>query len=125
MNRILIVAALAASSSIAAAQAVSVRLSEWKISLSRDTVRAGSVNFRVSNDGSMNHAFYVRGPGVAKGMREIAQGESASLTVTLTPGTYDVYCPLSDGSHRQAGMAKTLVVLPAAASAPPHKKPNA
>ena len=125
MKRHLIVAALAASSSIAAAQGVTVTLSEWKVDLSRDTVQAGSVTFRVSNDGSMSHSLYVRGPGVAKGTRDIAKGESATLTVTLTAGTYDVYCPLADGSHKMAGMAKTLVVVPAAAPAPPPKKPGA
>ena len=51
MNRFLIVAALAASSSVAGAQAVTVTLSEWKVAMARDTVRAGSVTFRVTNGG--------------------------------------------------------------------------
>jgi uncharacterized cupredoxin-like copper-binding protein len=118
MTRFFLVIALVASSSVASAQGVSVTLAEWKLGLSRDTVQAGPVTFRVTNEGSMNHAFYVRGTGVAKGTREIAKGESASLTVTLVPGTYDLYCPLADGTHKQAGLAKTLVVIPA-------KKPGA
>jgi uncharacterized cupredoxin-like copper-binding protein len=123
MNRLLIIAALAVSSSVAAAQGVTVTLAEWKITLSRDTVRAGAVTFHMTNNGSMNHEFYVRGPGVAKGTHEIPKDESASLTVTLTPGTYEVYCPLADGTHKLAGMTKTLVVVPATGSAPP-KKPG-
>ena len=86
MSRLLIVAALAVSSSVAAAQGVSVTLTEWKLSLSRDTVKAGPVTFRVTNGGAMSHAFYVRGAGVDKGTRDIAKGESGSLTVTLKPG---------------------------------------
>ena len=63
MLRILIVA-LATSSSMAAAQSVSVTLTEWKVGLASDTLRAGSVSFEVKNTGSMTHAFYVRGNGV-------------------------------------------------------------
>ena len=125
MTRLLIVAALAASSSAAAAQGVTVTLSEWKVSLSRDTVKAGPITFRVTNGGSMSHAFYVRGAGVDKGTRDIAKGESASLTVTLKPGTYDVFCPLADGTHKMAGLSKTVVVVPAEPPAPPTQDPGA
>lgn len=114
MNRFLIVAALVASSSVARAQAVSVTLSEWKVQLGRDTVRAGNVTFRVKNAGTITHGFYVRGDDVAKGSKEIPAGEESVLTVLLKPGTYEVYCPLSDLSHRTAGMTHALVVIPAA-----------
>lgn len=115
----MIVVALAAFSSASAAQPVPVRLSEWKLWSARDTVTAGPVTFRVSNEGSMNHALYVRGEGVDKGTKEIAARQSASLTVTLKPGTYELFCPMSDESHKMAGMSKKLVVTPAAA--PPAK----
>jgi uncharacterized cupredoxin-like copper-binding protein len=112
MRRILIVAALIATSSVAKAQAVNVTLSEWKVELSRDTVKAGPVTFKLKNAGSMNHAFYVRGEGFAKGSKEVATGQEAPLTLTLKPGTYDVYCPLADLSHKMAGMSKKFVVVP-------------
>lgn len=112
MTRILIVAAFAASSSVATAQAVTVTLSEWKVGLARDTVQAGSVTFKVKNSGTMTHGFYVRGDGVDKGSREIPAGQEASLTVTLKPGTYEVFCPMSDLSHKAAGMSRKLVVTP-------------
>ena len=124
MNRIFIVAALAVCSSVASAQAVSVTLSEWKIRLDHDTVPAGPVTFKVRNSGTMTHAFYVRGEEVAKGSRDIPAGQEAQLTVTLTPGTYEVYCPLSDLSHKMAGMSRKLVVTPDDKAAPP-KKPGA
>ncbi|MEO7084922.1 MAG: cupredoxin domain-containing protein [Gemmatimonadaceae bacterium] len=123
MTRFLFIAALAASSSVASAQAVTVTLTEFKLGLSRDTVKAGPVTFNITNDGTMNHGFFVRGGGLAKGSKELPKGETANLTVTLKPGTYDVYCPLSDGSHRKAGMEKKLVVVAGDASKP--KKPGA
>lgn len=128
MNRLVIAAAMAAAmaacSSAVAAQGVTVTLSEFKLGISKDTVKAGPVSFQVSNTGVMSHAFYVRGPGVDKGTRDLASKEGATLTVTLKAGTYDVFCPMSDGSHKAAGMAHALVVLPAAAPAPAKKKPG-
>ena len=125
MKRILIAAALAACSSVAQAQAVTVTLTEFKVVLARDTVPAGSVTFRVKNAGKMTHALYVRGPGVEKGSREIPAGQETPLTLTLKPGTYEVFCPVSDLSHKMAGMADTLVVTAAEKPAVPAKKPEA
>ena len=113
MKRILIAAAFATfSASAVKAQAVNVTLSEWKVELSRDTVKAGPVTFKLKNAGTMNHAFYVRGEGFAKGSKEVPTGQEAPLTVTLKPGTYEVYCPLADLSHKMAGMSKKFVVVP-------------
>lgn len=119
MTRLLIVAAFAVTSSIANAQSVTVTLSEWKIALSHDTVRAGAVTFEVKNTGQMTHAFHVRGDGVDKGTREIPVRQAGSLTLTLKPGTYEVYCPMSEESHKQAGMARKLIVTPADKPAAP------
>ena len=120
MKLIAVVAALASFSSVAAAQAVPVTLNEWKVQLTRDTVSAGAVTFRVKNEGSMLHQFQIEGQGLDKGTTQITAGQSASLTVTLKPGTYEVYCPMSDMSHKMAGMKKTITVV-AAPAAP--KKP--
>ena len=87
----------------------------------RDTVQTGAITFRVTNQGGMNHAFYVRGEGVDKGTREIPMRQSASLSLTLKPGTYELFCPMSDESHKLAGMKRTLVVTGGAAAA---KKPG-
>ena len=122
MKRLLIVAALATTSSVASAQSVPVTLSEWKVDLGRDTVKAGPVTFRIKNTGTMTHGFYVSGPGVDKGAKEIAAGQEAPFTVTLKPGTYEVYCPLADLTHKMAGMTKKIVVI--AGDAAPTKKPG-
>jgi uncharacterized cupredoxin-like copper-binding protein len=123
MTRILIIAALAASSSVARAQVINVTLSEWTVGLARDTVQAGPVTFKVKNAGTMTHGFYVRGDGVDKGSREIEARQEGSLTVTLKPGTYEVFCPMADLSHRKAGMTRKLVVTPGDNQAAP-KKPE-
>ncbi len=112
MTRLLVAAALALTPSVARAQSVSVTLSEWKIGLSRDTVSAGAVTFEVKNTGQVTHAFHVRGDGIDKGTQEIPSRQAGSLTVTLKPGTYEVFCPMSEESHKQAGMARKLVVTP-------------
>jgi len=123
MTRLFIAAAaLAALSSVARAQSIPVTVSEWKVEMARDTVQAGAVTFRVKNAGTMVHGFQVEGPGVDKGTPQIGVGESASLRVTLKPGTYELYCPMSDLTHKNAGMVKKITVTagtaPAAAKKP-------
>jgi plastocyanin len=112
MLRLLFVAAAAAMASAASAQNVTVRLSEWKIDLTRDTVRAGVITLQVNNTGQMTHGLHVRGEGVDKGTRDIPARQAESLTLTLKPGTYELFCPMSEGSHKQAGMTRKLVVSP-------------
>ena len=121
--RLLVVLALAAFSSTAAAQSIPVTLSEWKVKLGRDTVPAGKITFQVKNEGTMTHGFFVRGYGVQQGSPDIPAGQSGSLSVTLKPGSYTVYCPLADLSHRKAGMLTTLVVTGSDAPAAAPKKP--
>ena len=123
MKPILIAAAFAAMSSVAGAQSVNVTLSEWKVELTRDTVHAGPVTFLVKNAGTMTHGFYVSGPGAEKGSKDIPAGQQARLTVMLKPGTYEVYCPMSDLTHKAAGMSKKIVVIPGDVTAPT-KKPG-
>jgi plastocyanin len=125
MTRFLFAAALlAASTAAASAQTVNVQLSEWKVRPSRDTVRAGRVTLQVSNTGSMSHSLWVLGDGVDKGTQTIATKQIASLTVVLKPGTYELFCPMSEESHKKAGMTKMLVVLPADTLNVPKKPDN-
>lgn len=128
MSRLLPVFLLAAIPSAMLAQAtpaaspakpIEVTLSEWKVALPSDTIAAGVVTFRVSNAGNMNHALYVLGDDIAQGTREIAARQSATLRLTLKPGSYEVYCPMSDQSHKMAGMTRKITVVAAA----PAKKP--
>jgi plastocyanin len=93
---------------------VSARLSEWTIQLSEATVPAGPVRFTVTNGGSIPHAFEVEGQGTEQQTALIQPGASATLTLNLEPGTYEIYCPVGDDSHKKLGMETHLKVVSAA-----------
>jgi plastocyanin len=90
---------------------VSARLSEWTIQLSEAAVPAGPVTFTVTNAGSIPHAFEVEGQGTEQETPLIQPGASATLTLTLKPGTYEVYCPVGEDSHKKLGMETHLKVV--------------
>ena len=90
---------------------VSVRLSEWKLELSRLTVPTGDVEFTVTNGGTMLHAFEVEGQGLEKDLEPIKVGETSTLRLTLPPGTYELYCPIDGGAHKRMGMIAHIEVL--------------
>src|SRR5512146_3507891 len=92
---------------------VSAKLSEWKVELSQGAITAGSVTFTVTNAGSIPHAFEVEGQGIEQETAVIQPGSSATLKLTLKPGTYDVYCPVGAGSHKHLGMETHLRVVSA------------
>ena len=89
---------------------VDVRLSEWKVQVSAPTAPAGPVVFRVANAGQIEHAFEVEGKGLERRTAPIAAGANGTLNVTLKPGHYELYCPVGNGAHKQAGMKGTVVV---------------
>jgi len=90
---------------------VSATLSEWSIGLSEATVPAGPITFTATNNGTIPHAFEVEGKGTEKETALIQPGASATLTLTLAPGTYEIYCPVGEDSHKKLGMETHLTVL--------------
>lgn len=99
----------------AAPAQVSVRLSEWKVELSQRTIAAGTVRFAITNAGSIPHGFEVEGGGLEKETAVIQPGASDTLTLTLKPGAYEVYCPVGEDSHKKLGMEAHLTVSAAKA----------
>ena len=89
---------------------VRVTLSEWTLRLSAQAVAAGPVHFAVTNGGSIPHAFEIEGQGIERETRQILPGDSATIALTLRAGTYEVYCPVGEGSHKKLGMVARLVV---------------
>jgi len=71
---------------------------------------AGTYTFIVTNPtGGTEHHFEIEGNDQEWALpAPVAPGESATLTVELAPGEYQVYCPVSD--HQHIGMALTLTV---------------
>lgn len=86
---------------------VDVSETEFKISMPT-TISAGTVTFHVTNNGTAVHAFEIQGNGIDEKTPDINPGKSADLTVTLTAGSYRVFCPID--SHAELGMQLTLTV---------------
>jgi uncharacterized cupredoxin-like copper-binding protein len=91
-------------------EAIAIGETEFKLDPSSVKVdAAGTVTFRVTNNGSVDHAFEVDGQGVEEETESIKPGQTAELTVDLSKeGSYEIYCPI-DG-HRDMGMEGTLTV---------------
>ncbi|HEX7939676.1 MAG TPA: cupredoxin domain-containing protein [Gemmatimonadaceae bacterium] len=102
---------------------VTAKLTEWMVQLSQSTVRSGAVTFAVTNAGSIPHQFEVEGRGLEKETALIQPGATDTLTLTLKPGTYEVYCPVGRGSHEMLGM-KTHLKVVSGGAAPVHETHN-
>jgi plastocyanin len=110
---------LFASASMATAQPydhrvpaqLNAKLSEWKIQLSQQAVAQGVVTLTVDNTGSIPHALEVEGQGIEQRSPLIQPGSSATLSLTLKAGNYEVYCPVGDDSHKKLGMETHLKVI--------------
>lgn len=90
--------------------AVNVTLSEWKVELSARSVAAGPITFTIANTGTIPHAFEIEGQGIERETAVIQPGASATLTLQLKPGSYEVYCPVGQDSHKKLGMDAQLRV---------------
>jgi uncharacterized cupredoxin-like copper-binding protein len=72
--------------------------------LSKRTVAAGKVTFRVRNRGTLKHNFKIAG----KKTRLLAKNRRAKVTVRLRPGRYRYVCTVP--GHAEGGMRGTLIV---------------
>lgn len=94
---------------------ITVKESEYHLSLSSKKGAVGPVHFVIKNAGKLTHAFAISGPGVkTKKTNAIKAGGSATLVVTLKSGTYTVWCPMP--GHAALGMKATVSVPGSAAS---------
>ena len=96
-------------SSGAPIKTVQVKETEFKLdpaSISLD--KAGTYTFEAVNNGSFGHALEIEGKGVEQKTGTIDGGRSATMTVKLEPGTYEIYCPVDN--HRAMGMEGKVVV---------------
>ncbi|PZS33469.1 MAG: hypothetical protein DLM61_05170 [Pseudonocardiales bacterium] len=108
----------AASTSSPAGHQVAVQMTDFHLALSDQPLTPGTYTFAAINAGHDEHAIEIDGPGVSdlRTPGVVQPGQSASLTVTLQPGTYDIYCPVGD--HRAMGMEVHFTVNNAGNSAP-------
>lgn len=111
--------------------AVGARESEWQVRLSRTRLCAGKVTIEAQNWGQDPHDLWIAPQGGAplwkfgEAPPHLAPGTPGapggieSKQLTLSPGTYELFCSLSGGtpvgtpgdSHAAAGMTATITVV--------------
>lgn len=108
---------------------VSGHVKEWEVVLETDTVPAGTIEFSIENQGTIQHEFLVVKTDVGLGeipvegdrfseeqesilmideIPEYAPGTTQKLVVDLEPGVYQLVCNIA--GHYQAGMYTQLTV---------------
>jgi hypothetical protein len=86
-----------------------VGLTEYAIQMPV-SLAAGPQLFRVTNNGASVHNLEVEGLGIEETFESnLSPGETQTMRLDLEPGTYQVYCPVSN--HREQGMEMQLSVL--------------
>ena len=90
----------------AQATTVDVTESEFKIALPSTELKAGKITFDVKNDGKIPHDLAIKD--MQAKTKLIPAGGTAELTVTLKPGTYELWCTVP--GHEAAGMALKITV---------------
>jgi plastocyanin len=99
----------AATAVAAQGTVVNVTEKEFSIALSQATFKPGVYTFVVKDDGAISHNLNIKGPGITDAATSrINAGGSASVTVTLTKGSYELWCSI--GSHKASGMDMTIAV---------------
>ncbi|HWC46562.1 MAG TPA: plastocyanin/azurin family copper-binding protein [Casimicrobiaceae bacterium] len=93
-----------AAATNASTTAVAVTASEFRFTLSKTSVPSGEIVFTVVNNGKLAHNFWIDG----KTTPLVQPGASATLRVTLDPGTFTYICTVP--GHAAAGMKGSLTV---------------
>ena len=121
-----IAACAAASETIPADVDVAVRMQDYRVLLSVDTVKPGTVRFGVKNEGGMEHSFELiktdlpfdklpttgdakaREDGLVKQVKSLGVGKVSVVTADLAAGSYVIICNVA--GHYQLGMRAALTV---------------
>jgi uncharacterized cupredoxin-like copper-binding protein len=79
---------------------------DFAIALDNSSVSAGSVTFKITNQGPSPHNIAIKE--MNKASDNIDAGKTGQFTVDLQPGTYTVICNIP--GHEQLGMSTKLTV---------------
>lgn len=90
--------------------AVTATETEFHIALSTKSFSPGTYKFTAVDKGHLQHNLIINGPGVSqvKTAGLLSPGQSASVTVTLRKGSYDIYCGVP--GHQAQGMNVNITV---------------
>jgi hypothetical protein len=92
-----------------APEIVNVTMTDTGIDVWPSLVARGKVTLEIRNDGQLEHAYHVTGPGTDEASEEfLTTGQHRRETYKLAPGTFRIFCP--DGDHAKLGMDARLVV---------------
>lgn len=117
---------------------IEATLSEWEISIDKDSVPRGPIDFTIKNDGDETHEFVIIKTGIAPGelptkddgsvdqdapdidvqqeVEDIESGDKTGRTYELDPGSYVLICNIVDEkdgkteSHYENGMNRGFTV---------------
>lgn len=83
---------------------------EFHIALPAKSFSPGTYKFTAVDKGHLQHNLVINGPGVnqVKTAGLLSPGQSASVTVTLHKGSYDIYCGVP--GHKAEGMNVNITV---------------
>ena len=82
-----------------------------------DRIPPGPAVFTATNTGIQRHNLMIEGEGISRSLdANLDAGATASVDVTLAPGTYTLSCPIP--THREKGESVKLTIRPPAAPAP-------
>lgn len=93
-----------------------IGLGEWALSPEAKAIRPGRVTFVITNRGRFTHGFELEIRRTGEGREdegeaetaELRPGQKTTLTMTLSPGRYEIECFVGD--HDEMGMRGTLEV---------------
>lgn len=92
----------------AGGETVNVQLEEYMIQMPM-AITEGEITFVTRNGGAERHGLALRGNNFHRSLAdELGPGEGATSTLRLSPGTYEVYCPVAD--HEAIGMSRRITV---------------
>lgn len=91
------------------ATVLTVVMVDYDLELPEAQLAPGTYTFVAEQQGEVTHALSIEGPGVSESTPWIAPGGgSEEFTVTLEPGTYQLWCPVAN--HRELGMETEIEV---------------
>jgi uncharacterized cupredoxin-like copper-binding protein len=99
-------AAASSASGGGASTTINATEKDFAIALDNSSVPAGSVTFKIKNNGPSPHDIGIKELNKASDI--IDPGKSGEITVDLKAGTYTVICTIP--GHEQLGMKMTLTV---------------